>query len=253
MTYTENYELPLIEGTDIIDYEPYNESMGKIDEALNSMDDNVQEAKDDVDQMGDTLDQKMLEINQALEQTEGNVNQALEQTTEDLTNMVNNNLSRISKFNVVRSYDVPTETYLYGSESGTLLFPITSLTPSISRVDTSAVGTPQNNRFYCALSSQYAIPVTKIDFTCTVEPTAINETYNGECNTRVQIIRYRAGQSSVTIGECYVNTSNKTTINITCLTTSSGGDSFGIAFISNYSHQVVGKATLTTENVGMNN
>lgn len=251
MTHTEKYELPIIEGTDVIDYEPFNEGMEKIEEVLEASENAVQEAVDDVAEMGDTLNQKVQEVNQALEQTEENVNFSLEQTTEAINESVNSKLDRISKFNVVRSYDVPTETYLYGSESGTLYFPITSLTPTISRV--ADVTTPSNNRFYCAYASQTGAPLTKVDFTCTVEPTAINESYNGDCNTKVEIIKYRAGQSSVVIGESYINTSNKTTVNITCLTTASGGDSFGIVFNSNYSHQVVGKATLTTENVGINN
>ena len=251
MTHTEKYELPIIEGTDVIDYEPFNEGMEKIEEVLEASENAVQEAVDDVAEMGDTLNQKVQEVNQALEQTESNVNTSLEQTTESINASVNSKLDRISKFNVVRSYDVPTETYLYGSESRTLYFPITSLTPTISRV--ADVQTPTNNRFYCALGTQTGVPLTKVDFTCTVEPTAINESYNGDCNTKVEIIRYRTGQSSVVIGESYINTSNKTTVNITCLTTANGGDSFGIVFNSNYSHQVVGKATLTTENVGINN
>ena len=251
MTHTEKYELPIIEGTDVIDYEPFNEGMEKIEEVLENNENLVQEAVDDVAQMGDTLNEKVAEVNQALEQTESNVNASLEQTTESINASVNSKLDRISKFNVVRSYDVPSETYLYGSESGTLYFPITSLTPTISRV--ADVGTPQNNRFYCLYGGATGVPVTKINFSCTVEPTATNETYNGDCNTKVEIVKYRTGQSSVVMGECYVNTSNKTTINITCLTTASGGDSFGIIFNSNYSHQVVGKATLTTEDVGLKN
>lgn len=251
MTHTEKYELPIIEGTDVIDYEPFNEGMEKIEEVLENNENLVQEAVDDVAEMGDTLNQKVAEVNQALEQTEENVNASLEQTTESINTSVNSKLDRISKFNVVRSYDVPSETYLYGSESGTLYFPITSLTPTISRV--ADIQTPTNNRFYCLYGGATGVPVTKIDFTCTVEPTAINESYNGDCNTKVEIVKYRSGQSSVVMGECYVNTSNKTTINITCLTTASGGDSFGIIFNSNYSHQVVGKATLTTEDVGLKN
>ena len=250
MTHTEKYELPIIEGTDVIDYEPFNEGMEKIEEVLEASENAVQKAVDDVAQMGDTLNQKVQEVNQALEQTEENVNASLEQTTESINASVNSKLDRISKFNVVRSYDVPSETYLYGSESGTLYFPITSLTPSLSRV--ADVQTPTNNRFYCAYASQTGTPITKIDFTCTVEPTAINESYNGDCNTKVEIVKYGVGDS-VTIGESYINTSNKTTVNITCLTTASGGNNFGIIFNSNYSHQVVGKATLTTENVGINN
>ena len=250
MTHTEKYELPIIEGTDVIDYEPFNEGMEKIEEVLENNENLVQEAVDDVAEMGDTLNQKVQEVNQALEQTEENVNASLEQTTESINASVNSKLDRISKFNVVRSYDVPSETYLYGSESGTLYFPITSLTPSLSRV--ADVQTPTNNRFYCAYASQTGTPITKIDFTCTVEPTAINESYNGDCNTKVEIVKYGVGDS-VTIGESYINTSNKTTVNITCLTTASGGNNFGIIFNSNYSHQVVGKATLTTENVGINN
>lgn len=251
MTHTEKYELPIIEGTDVIDYEPFNEGMEKIEEVLEASENAVQEAVDDVAEMGDTLNQKVQEVNQALEQTEENVNASLEQTTESINTSVNSKLDRISKFNVVRSYDVPSETYLYGSESGTLYFPITSLTPTISRV--ADIQTPTNNRFYCLYGGATGVPVTKIDFSCTVEPTAINESYNGDCNTKVEIVKYRSGQSSVVVGECYVNTSNKTTINISCLTTASGGDSFGIIFNSNYSHQVVGKATLTTEDVGLKN
>lgn len=251
MQYTENYELPLIEGTDVIDYAPYNESMNKVDTALNNMGDNVQEAKDDVAEMGDTLTQKMGEVDQALQDTIDNVNASLEQTTQDLNTEVDSKLNRISKFVLGRQYDVPTETYLYGSESGTINFPITEVTPTISRV--ADVSTPQNNRFYIPMASQSGTPVSKIDFTCTVEPTAINESYNGECNTRIEILKDGTGYSSQVIAEAYVNTSVKTTINLSGLATASGGNSFRVTLASNYAHQIVGKASLTVENIGINN
>lgn len=251
MTYTENYELPLIEGTDVIDYAPYNESMGKIDEALNTMGDNVQEAKDDVAEMGDTLTQKMGEVDQALQDTVDNVNASLEQTTEDLNAEVDSKLNRISKFILARQYEIPTETYLYGSESGALVFPITSVTPTISRV--ADVQTPQNNRFYGLYAGQTGTPVVKVDFSCTVEPTTSNESYVGDCNTILELVKYRSGQSSVIASEVITNTSVKTTISLSALITSSGGDTFGFVLRSNYSHQVLGNASFTLEDIGMKN
>ena len=53
MTHTEKYELPIIEGTDVIDYEPFNEAMGKIEGAISDNETLVQEAVDDVAEMGD--------------------------------------------------------------------------------------------------------------------------------------------------------------------------------------------------------
>lgn len=251
MTHTEKYELPLIEGTDVIDYAPFNEGMEKIEDAIEHNETLVQEAVDDVAEMGDTLNEKVEEVNQALEQTEQDVNASLEQTTEDLTNMVNNSLNRISKFVLARQYDVPTETYLFGSESGTINFPLTEVTPTLSRV--ADVSAPQNNRFYLPYASQTASPVSKIDFTCTVEPTAINETFNGECNTRIRIIKDRPGLGSETVAETIVNTSVKTTINLSGLSTALGGTTFRVVLSSDYSHQIVGLAMLTVENIGMNN
>ena len=81
MTHTEKYELPIIEGTDVIDYEPFNEGMEKIEEVLENNENLVQEAVDDVAEMGDTLNQKVAEVNQALEQSESNVETSLEETT----------------------------------------------------------------------------------------------------------------------------------------------------------------------------
>ena len=37
MTHTEKYELPIIEGTDVIDYEPFNEAMLKIEAILEDL------------------------------------------------------------------------------------------------------------------------------------------------------------------------------------------------------------------------
>ena len=251
MTHTEKYELPIIEGTDVIDYAPFNEGMEKIEDAIEHNETLVQEAVDDVAEMGDTLNQKVQEVNQALEQTEQDVNASLEQTTTDLNNEVDSKLNRISKFVLARQYTIPGETYLFGSESGTINFPLTEVTPSISRI--ADVTTPSNNRFYIPMASQAANPVSKIDFECTVEPTAINETYNGACNTRIEVLKDRPGLGSEVVASAYVNTSVKTTIKLSGLATSSGGTAFRVTLASDYSHQIVGAASLTVENIGINN
>ena len=97
MNYTENYELPLIEGTDVIDYAPYNESMNKVDTALNDMGDNVEQVNDNMATLTDRFNEQVSEIHTALQQTESDVNAALEQTTEDINASVNSQLATKDK------------------------------------------------------------------------------------------------------------------------------------------------------------
>lgn len=262
MNYTENYELPLIEGTDVIDYAPYNESMNKVDTALNDMGDDVQEAKDDVAEMGDTLNQKVQEVNEALEQTESDVNEALQQTesnvntslqqtTDELTGMVNSKLSRISKFVIAKTYEIPEDTYYYGSESGILVAPLTSLTPKLSRVDEIATGQMSNNSFPTVPTvSASSRPVCKIDFDIEVEPTSLSESYNGACNTTLQLF-YNSGAGGVLVDEIEINTSRRTPIHYSNLVTSSANGKFFFRLNSNYAHKVVGLMKLTVEDIGM--
>ena len=251
MTHTENYELPLIEGTDVIDYEPFNEGMGKIDEALNTMDDKVQEAVDDVAQMGDTLTQKMEEVDQALQDTVDDVNASLEQTTQDLNDEVDSKLNRISKFVLARQYTIPEETYLFGSQSGTLVFPLTSVTPSISRI--ADVNAPNSDRFYVPYASSSGTPVSKIDFDLEVEPTGGDGTYNGACNTELELVKHHSGLPSETIASIKINSSVRTPIHLSALVTASTGTTFSFLLKSGYTHQLVGNASLTVENIGINN
>ena len=248
MTHTEKYELPLIEGTDVIDYAPFNEGMEKIEDAIEHNETLVQEAVDDVAQMGDTLDQKMLEVNQALEQTEQDVNASLEQTTEDLTNMVNQSLDRISKFTIARKYDVPDETYYFGSQSGNLRVPISSVTPTIQRGTTLT-----DNRFTVDYASQSGTPVSKVDLDITVETTGGDGLFNGACNTKIQLYKTHTATGSVLVDEQIVNTSVKTSIHFSSLVTASGGTSFYFVVSSGYTHKLVDTMKLTVENIGMNN
>ena len=248
MTHTEKYELPLIEGTDVIDYEPFNEGMEKIEEVLENNENLVQEAVDDVAEMGDTLNDKVAEINQALEQTESDVNSALEQTTQDLTNMVNNSLDRISKFTIARLYTVPSETYYFGSQSGNLRIPISSVTPTIQRGTTLT-----DNRFTVDYASQSGVPVSKVDLDVIVEPTGNDGTFNNMIFTTIELWKHHSATGSEKIDEITVNTSVKTPIHFTSLVTASGGTSFYFIMTSGYTHQLLDTMKLTVENIGMNN
>lgn len=248
MTHTEKYELPIIEGTDVIDYEPFNEGMEKIEEVLENNENLVQEAVDDVAEMGDTLNEKVAEVNQALEQTETNVNQALEQTTGDLTNMVNNKLNRMSTYYCVRNYAIPDDTYYFGSDSGNMLFPLGTLTPTVQRGATIL-----DNKFSFPGANQSGTPVSVANFDFEVIPTASEGAFNGDCYVEVEFIKYRPGQTSVTLGKQRINTSVQTPIHATCLVTGNNGEHVGIILRSNYTHKLVGYATLTVENIGMNN
>lgn len=251
MTYTENYELPLIEGTDVIDYAPYNESMGKIDEALNTMGDNVQEAKDDVAEMGDTLTQKMGEVDQALQDTVDNVNASLEQTTQDLNDEVDSKLGRISKFVLARYYEVPDDTYLYGGESGYLILPITSVSPTLNRIE--GVSAPTNNRFKVVPTvSASGTPVSKIDIDFEVEQTGGDGTFDINKYTKIELMRNDGGGGNV-VAEQYINTSVRTPIHFTYLATGSGITEYLIRLSSPYSCKLLGNMAFTIENIGMNN
>lgn len=248
MTHTEKYELPIIEGTDVIDYEPFNEGMGKIEEVLENNENLVQEAVDDVAEMGDTLDQKMQEVNQALEQTETDVNSALEQTTESINESVNTKLGKISEFVLAKRYSVPDETYYFGSQSGNLRVPISSVSPIINRGATLT-----DNRFTIPAGTQSGIPVSKIDLDITVEPTGGGGEFNGNCNTTLELWRYRQNQDNELIASEVVNTSVKTSIHLSGLATMSGGEYLYFILSSGYTHKLVDTMNLTVENIGMNN
>ena len=248
MTHTEKYELPIIEGTDVIDYEPFNEGMEKIEEVLENNENLVQEAVDDVAEMGDTLNQKVQEVNQALEQTETDVETSLEETTQNLTNMVNQSLSKISEFTIARLYSVPSETYYFGSQSGNLRLPISSVTPTIQRGSTLT-----DNRFTVDYASQTGTPVSKVDLDIIVEPTGGGGEFNGMCNTTIELWKHHSATGSVKVDELTVNTSVKTPIRFTSLVTASGGTTFYFILTSGYTHQLLDTMKLTVENIGMNN
>lgn len=248
MTHTEKYELPLIEGTDVIDYAPFNEGMEKIEDAIEHNETLVQEAVDDVAEMGDTLNEKVEEINQALEDTKQDVNDSLEQTTQDLTEMVNNSLDRISKFTIARRYEVPDETYYFGSQSGNLRLPISSIAPVIQRGTTLT-----DNRFTIDYASSTGTPVSKVDLDIIVENTGGEGTFNGACNTTIELWKTHSATGSVLVDSQTVNTSVKTPIHFSTLLTASGGTSFYFIISSGYTHKLVDSMKLTVENIGMNN
>lgn len=85
MQYTENYDLPIIEGTDIPNYAPFNEGMNKIDEALNDMGTDVTEAVANTNQAVQEVRDEMGDLSDA-------VTGELEQTKTDITNQVNDTL-----------------------------------------------------------------------------------------------------------------------------------------------------------------
>ena len=248
MNYTEKYELPLIEGTDVIDYAPFNEGMQKIENAIEHNETLVQEAVDDVAEMGDTLNQKVEEVNEALEQTESDVNASLEQTTDSLTEMVNERLNSISTFFIARRYIVPSDTYYFGDENGSLILPITSISPTIKRgVDLT------NNRFYVPYASQFSTPVSKVDLDIVVEPTGGEGVYNGANNVRIELVRYNPGTGSDVVCEHTINASVKTPIHFSTLLIASGGTTFAFRLSCGYTQKLTDYITLTVENIGMNN
>ena len=254
MTHTEKYELPIIEGTDVIDYEPFNEGMEKIEEVLEASENAVQEAVDDVAEMGDTLNQKVAEVNQALEQTETNVNQALEQTTDEINESVNNKLGKISMFTLARRYDIPEDTYIFGGDSGMMILPITSVTPSLSRIAEN-ITPPSNNRFYITPTvSSASSPVSKIDVSFEVEPTGDTEGMEFDINKYIKVeLMYGSPAGSTVVKEWYKNTSVRTPIDLSYLGTSSSAYNYFIKVSSPFQLKLIGQMQLTVENIGMNN
>lgn len=255
MTHTEKYELPLIEGTDVIDYAPFNEGMNKIENALDESDTRVQEAIDDVAEMGDTLNQKVQEVNQALEQTESDVNQSLQETTDAINESVNNKLSKISMFTLARRYDIPEDTYIFGGDSGLLILPITSLTPNLNRV-AEGISQPSNNTFYISPSVVGASPVSKIDLEFEVEPTGDSEGMEFDINkyVRVELRQFSVSQGTyITVKDWYINTSVRTPISFSYLATASTNSGFTFRVSSPYQMKLIGQMQLTVENIGMNN
>ena len=254
MNYTEKYELPLIEGNDVIDYAPFNEGMEKIENALDESDTKVQEAVDDVAEMGDTLNEKVQEVNGALEQTENDVNQSLQETTDAINESVNNKLNKMSVFTLARRYDIPNDTYIFGGDSGTLILPITSLTPTLDRV-ASGVQAPSSNTFYIRAATTGGTPVSKINIDFEVEPNAEGDNeFTINKYVRVELRQMQGGGNYVTVKDWYINCSVRTPIHFEYLGTASGvGYGFVVRLTSPIDMKLIGQMSLTVEDIGMNN
>ena len=159
-----------------------------------------------------------------------------------------NLIDRISKFTIARLYTVPSETYYFGSQSGNLRIPISSVTPTIQRGTTLT-----DNRFTVDYASQSGVPVSKVDLDVIVEPTGNDGTFNNMIFTTIELWKHHSATGSEKIDEITVNTSVKTPIHFTSLVTASGGTSFYFIMTSGYTHQLLDTMKLTVENIGMNN
>lgn len=86
MQNTENYNLPIIEGTDVISMVPHNQSVEIIDENMKRIDDGLTVQTERVDGVVETVET-------TLEQTVENINETLEQTKEEIESEVDSTLA----------------------------------------------------------------------------------------------------------------------------------------------------------------
>jgi len=90
-TYTENYELPIIEGTDVISRVPHNEGMTKIDTTLKKVADDTSTAVADVNQVKVNMEQEMSDFSQEMHST-------LDKTVTQINTTVDNKLANVSEY-----------------------------------------------------------------------------------------------------------------------------------------------------------
>ena len=90
MQETTNYELPIIEGTDIPNYAPFNEAMNKIDENVKRIDDGltVQTERVDsvVEEVETTLGETVTEINNTLQETKTEIETEVDEALSSAVN-----------------------------------------------------------------------------------------------------------------------------------------------------------------------
>lgn len=129
MKYTNNYDLPIIEGTDIPNYAPFNEGMNKIDEALHDLSTDVSEAVAEVNAV-------RTQVEDDLRDAKAEINESLEQTTEEINTSVASTLARAPKFVTAFRYNFNSDNYAFGGESGTLCFPVSANKELNKKADT---------------------------------------------------------------------------------------------------------------------
>lgn len=87
MRYTENYELVIIDGTDVISRVPHNESMEKIDEQLNILSEDTAQAVAECNTIKTQIEEDISGFNEHMEETEQEILDKVNTTLESAINV----------------------------------------------------------------------------------------------------------------------------------------------------------------------
>ena len=171
MQYTENYDLPITQGNDVIDYATQNEGFNKIDVAMKSIADDTATAVAEVTQLKTDIEHEMDEFTQ-------NIEQEFEQTKEDISEEVNSALATAPKYlNLMCGTDT-TENIDFGGQGGEKPFPFSTLNKSID-IDSDELKVV-NNRLVCSMGST--------THTCVVN---FNASFNCQSEMPITIALYK--------------------------------------------------------------
>lgn len=257
MQYTENYELPLIEGSDVIDYAPFNEAMGKIDNDLKTKEDEITEVSDDFTELQDNVNQSVERMNQSLEQTTEQLNQTLSDSIDEMQSYVQNNVSKKAEVILAQVFNIGYQEQSFGGESGVLRIPLNSLIKRKNYIDTTKVRITSNNTI------EFMEPATSTNVPCykaTIRIPIISESADGTWNSQNNVMmRQRkvpsSGSSEVrdsivknmSQGEGYIELT-------TLITHGSNNETFEFDLLSDYTQYFnSGTGILIIEDTGMRN
>lgn len=147
-TYTDNYKLVIIEGTDVISKVPHNESMNKIDTALKSVADDTATAVADVNKVKVDMEQEMSDFSQEMHNT-------LDETVTQINTTVDNKLANVSEYLLAGQLNTGSMYQICG-QTGHNKFPLSQ--SEFMKYDTSKIALYNDdfqNRYTSTFSTRY--------------------------------------------------------------------------------------------------
>lgn len=237
MQYTENYDLVLIDGTDVISRVPHNESMTKIDRALGDMATDVSQAVTDVQNTKTQIEEENAQFQEDMETT-------LDETVAAINESVNNALASAPYYQLVAQLNLPRNMQICG-ETGNNVFPL-SQSAFVKTRNMTVEGNRFMNRYttpdthYCRVSVDLVVGVD-VDGT---DFEIFLARYNGVTNEVNKTVSYTLdnGQNEIHF-ECILNMNS----------IDSGVQYRYIGFSSLSQLTLLDKANITIEYLGIDN
>lgn len=235
MQYTENYELPIIEGTDVPNYAPYNECANKVDDALGDMATDVAESVASVNVIKTELEQEMNDFSEEMQQT-------LDTTVQEINTNVNDRLSATPRYKLALGMDYP-RGYRIGGQTGNDRIPISDFEFS----KTYATVVNDDNSF----SNQSVAPVPSVLAKISLDICVSNEEENG--TIEIDLVRHDPTGNTTINSRVFSLVGGNNNVHLETITNINFSNSSKFYFVvsSNESKTLWGKNYLTVENIGL--